>query len=205
MDIVTCTSEYRYDSATQSMLHHKIDIQPLPSKLLVFDWGGQRWATCGFNILLHRTRVQNIFEVYLTCTLLVIVSWISFMIPPSVVPGRMGLLVITFLTLINMFIEVKHTAPISSGLNAFDIFLIMCIGQVFFACLEYAFVMKKSSFTKNVSPPELRKTDAGQYPISKDTLHKQIHRKKIDLDGWSLMLFPLAFVFMVSVYAFIFV
>ena len=204
MDIVTCTSEHRYDSATQSMLHHKIDIQPLPSKLLVFDWGGQKWATCGFNISLHRTRVQNIFEVYLTCTLLVIVSWISFIIPPSVVPGRMGLLVITFLTLINMFIEVKHTAPISGGLNAFDIFLIMCIGQVFAACLEYAVVMKKSSFTENVSPSQLRKPEAGQYPISRETQQKQKHTKKVDLDGWSLMLFPLAFVFMVSVYAFIF-
>ena len=78
----------------------------------------------------------------------------------------------------------------------------MCIGQVFVACLEYAVVMKKSSFTKNVSHSQIGKPEAGQYPISRETQQKYI--KKVDLDGWSLMLFPLAFVFMVSVYAFIF-
>ena len=204
IDIVNCTSELDYNNNSQPMLHHHLDIEALRPSMLQYDWGEQTWATCGFNIVLHRTRIQNLFEVYLTCTLLVIISWISFIIPPNIIPGRMGLLVITFLTLINMFIEVKHTAPISSGLNAFDIFLIICIGQVFFACLEYAVVMKKSSFTENVSPSQLRKPEVGQYPISKETQQKQKHTKKVDLDGWSLMLFPLAFVFMVSVYAFIF-
>ena len=53
----------------------------------------------------------------------------------------MGLLVTTLLVLINIFIGIKSKAPISSGLNAFDVFLIICIGQVFVACLEYAMVL----------------------------------------------------------------
>ena len=37
----------------------------------------------------------------------VIVSWVSFLINPHVVPGRMGLLVTLFLVLINIFNSVR--------------------------------------------------------------------------------------------------
>ena len=46
-------------------------------------------------------------QVYCPCMLFVFISWISFIINPSVVPGRMSLLVILFLVIINTFNAVK--------------------------------------------------------------------------------------------------
>ena len=46
-------------------------------------------------------------QVYLPSFMFVIVSWVSFLINPHVVPGRMGLLVTLFLVLINIFNSVR--------------------------------------------------------------------------------------------------
>ena len=187
------------------MLHHHLDIEALNPSMLQYDWGKQTWATCGFNIVLHRTRIQNLFEVYLTCTLLVIISWISFIIPPAVIPGRMGLLVITFLALINIFIEVKGTAPISNGLNAYDIFLVICIAQVFLACMEYAVVLRSHGFNEKVSSLGLREIQMEQFPGSQEQRKKEKHVRRVDLDRWSLLLFPSVFLMMITAYCFKFI
>ncbi len=50
-------------------------------------------------------------KVYLTTGLFVVVSWISFIVPPEVVPGRMALLVTLFLVLVNIFNSVTANAP----------------------------------------------------------------------------------------------
>ena len=77
----------------------------------------------------------------------VIVSWVSFLVKPEVVPGRykiltpinnihllskrMAMLVTLFLVLINIFNSVRENAPISSRLNAVDLYLVACIFFVF--------------------------------------------------------------------------
>ena len=93
--------------------------------------------------MVFKRKILQIFcQVYLTSILLVVLSWVSFVIDPIVVPGRMGLLVTVFLMLINIFMTVKSNAPKSSGfLNAIDIFLLVCVGYVFLAFLEYAIIL----------------------------------------------------------------
>ena len=82
-------------------------------------------------------------QIYLPCILFVVVSWISFLIRPSVVPGRMALLVTLFLVLVNVFNNVRSMAPSTSSnqLNAIDMYLVVCIFMVFFALLEYGIVL----------------------------------------------------------------
>ena len=55
---------------------------------------------------------------YLPSTLFVITSWVSFLIPPEVVPGRMALLVTLFLVLINIFNNVTNVSPNTEGMTA---------------------------------------------------------------------------------------
>ena len=69
--------------------------------------------------------------MYLPSFMFVVTSWVSFLIKPEVVPGRMGLLVTLFLVLINIFNSVREQAPISSRLNAIDLYLVVCIFLVF--------------------------------------------------------------------------
>ena len=87
-------------------------------------------------------------------TSLVIISWISFIVNPSAIPGRMGMLVTVFLVLINIFIGVKNSSPTSNGLNAADIFLVTCLVWVFGALLEYALVLIMNKRHTVVTVPE---------------------------------------------------
>ena len=43
------------------------------------------------------------------------VSWISFVVPPDVIPGRMGLLITLFLVLVNIFNSVTTNTPKAEG------------------------------------------------------------------------------------------
>ena len=59
--------------------------------------------------LVKRTlrKFYDIRQVYLPAGMFVVVSWVSFLIKPEVVPGRMALLVTLFLVLINIFNSVR--------------------------------------------------------------------------------------------------
>ena len=99
------------------------------------------YAACGFQIQLIRMQMQYLIQVYLPSCMFVVVSWVSFLIKPEVVPGRMALLVTLFLVLINIFNSVRERAPISSRLNAVDLYLVICIFLVFGALMEYAAIL----------------------------------------------------------------
>ena len=129
-DTVNCTSVYEFDKDRQRSLQYYLWIEPLPEEYHIFVYEKKRYAVCGVHILLDRTREQIFFQVYLTSTLFVVVSWVSFIIKPEVVPGRMGVLVTVFLVLINIFNNVKGNAPVSTSLNAVDLYLIICIESV---------------------------------------------------------------------------
>jgi len=52
-------------------------------------------------IQLQRKTMQVLVQVYLPSFMFVIVSWISYLVKPEVVPGRMALLVTLFLVLVS--------------------------------------------------------------------------------------------------------
>ena len=61
----------------------------------------------------HKTLIQ---EYFLRFTgLFVVVSWISFMVPPDVIPGRLTLLITLFLVLVNIFNSVTTNTPKAEG------------------------------------------------------------------------------------------
>ena len=59
----------------------------------------------GFNITLRRIYQPYIYQYYLPCISIVLVSHVSLIIPISAVSGRVGLVVTQFLTLTNIFIQ----------------------------------------------------------------------------------------------------
>ena len=67
-----------------------------------------------------------------------IVSWVSFLIPPEVIPGRMAMLVTIFLVLINIFNTITNVSPNVEGMTAIASWMIACILFVFGALLGYA-------------------------------------------------------------------
>lgn len=86
------------------------------------------------------------FIYYLPSTLFVITSWVSFLIPPEVVPGRMALLVTLFLVLINIFNNVTAITPNTEGMTAIsswmlgnNIFEIIVPETLISACIFFLF------------------------------------------------------------------
>ena len=61
----------------------------------------------------ERTKYQKTLKLY--AGLFVIVSWISFLIPMDVIPGRMALLVTLFLVLVNIFNNITTNTPKAEG------------------------------------------------------------------------------------------
>jgi hypothetical protein len=51
-----------------------------------------------------------VINVYFPSSILVVASWVSFLIPPELVPGRMSLLVTVLLMLISISVNNRLTA-----------------------------------------------------------------------------------------------
>merc|ERR1719510_1340151 len=77
------------------------------------------------------------------CATIVIISQISFLIPPEQVPGRISLLVTTFLILVNIFIGQQADSPSSNELSALSIYLLTCLMFVGCAMLEFAYLLHR--------------------------------------------------------------
>ena len=59
----------------------------------------------GIKITMQRVTTSFVLKYYAPCVAIVLVSGIGFTIPVTAIPGRVGLLVTQFLTLINLFIH----------------------------------------------------------------------------------------------------
>ena len=90
---------------------------------------------------LERHFTSYIITYYLPSGLFVVVSWISFLIPPDIVPGRMALLITLFLVLVNIFNNINSNSPKAEGLTAIEIWMLACILFVFAALAEYAAIL----------------------------------------------------------------
>ena len=90
------------------------------------------------------------FFPFLSAGLFVVVSWVSFLVPPEVVPGRMAMLITLFLVLINIFNTVTTQSPNAEGMNAITAWMLVCMLFVFGALVGYAFLLwrKKKSCLK---------------------------------------------------------
>ena len=84
-----------------------------------------------FELTLRRKVSHYIITCYLPSGMFVIVSWISFLIPPDIVPGRMTLLITVFLVLVNIFNTITTNIPKAEGLTAIEAWVMVCVLFVF--------------------------------------------------------------------------
>ena len=73
------------------------------------------YSVAGFELTLRRKVSHYIITYYLPSGMFVIVSWISFLVPADIVPGRMTLLVTVFLVLVNIFNTITTNIPKAEG------------------------------------------------------------------------------------------
>ena len=98
------------------VLDYEIKIKQLAPPDRIFVGGALgNYSLAGFEMILHRHVSHYIINYYLPSGLFVVVSWISFLVPPDIIPGRMALLVTVFLVLINIFNTVTSKIPKADG------------------------------------------------------------------------------------------
>ena len=137
MTFVTANAKYNNKESNSIALDYEIEINRLSAKdsLLIFEGLGN-FSLAGFELVLRRYVSTYIITYYLPSGLFVIVSWISFLIPMDVIPGRMALLVTLFLVLVNIFNNVTTNTPKAEGLTAIEAWMLACILFVFGALIE---------------------------------------------------------------------
>ena len=137
MKFHTRGASYQKPQGNSIALDYAIKINKLSEedRLLVFGSLGN-FSLAGFELVLSRYVSTYIITYYLPSGLFVIVSWISFLIPMEVIPGRMALLVTLFLVLVNIFNTVTTNTPKAEGLTAIEAWMLACILFVFGALIE---------------------------------------------------------------------
>ena len=133
----TESAGYMDPSGNSIALDYDIKINRLSPDDSVFLGGSLgNFSLAGFEMVLSRYVSTYIITYYLPSGLFVIVSWISFLIPMEVIPGRMALLVTLFLVLVNIFNTVTTNTPKAEGLTAIEAWMLACILFVFGALIE---------------------------------------------------------------------
>ena len=78
------------------------------------------YPTTGFTVELRRSPAPFYTNTYLPTGLLTLASFIGFVIPVEIVPGRMALLVTTFLMLVNIKSTERYVGPVVSSVEKFS-------------------------------------------------------------------------------------
>ncbi len=90
--------------------------------------------------VLRRQQGYYILQIYTPCTLIVVMSWVSFWINKEASPARVGLGIMTVLTISTLTLGGRNELPKVSYSTALDMYLVTCFGFVFASLIEYAVV-----------------------------------------------------------------
>ncbi|VDM61850.1 unnamed protein product [Angiostrongylus costaricensis] len=88
---------------------------------------------------LQRQQGYYVLQIYTPCTLLVVMSWVSFWINKEASPARVALGIMTVLSMSTLGFGLRTDLPKVSHSTALDIY-IFCFGFVFAAMVEYAVI-----------------------------------------------------------------
>ena len=217
-DIVDCTSKFdhcEYCQNSQRSLGYKIQYANLSSGQKSFTYHGNDWRGCGFRIFLKRDLTKFVLTVYFTSTLCVILTWGSFILSPKSISERMAMIVTVFIGLIFILIGIKSSSPSSTGLNAVDLYLVVCIGYVFAAWFESVLASlfyRQPEWLSKLGPSCSRQvrvenrsdpssnTDENGLDIREPSHVIDQNDSRSRIDSISLKLFPATFAIFITLY-----
>lgn len=94
------------------------------------------YSRIGMTLIFSRELQFYILQIYFPTVLFVIISWLTFIIPPSYAQGRIILTITTMLTLAALFSLVSMHSPSTSYLKAIDVWMFVCFTFVFAAVVD---------------------------------------------------------------------
>ena len=99
------------------------------------------FSIIGLKLTFHRQFQKHLINYILPSFIFVISSWISFVIPPEIVPGRMTLLITLLLVLINLFGTIIRSQPHTTTPTVLVTWTLFCMMFVIGALLAYAGIL----------------------------------------------------------------
>ena len=111
-----------------------------------------------WKIEMKRILTPYVVKSFIPTTLIVMVSWTSFLVSPDCVPGRSGLLVTLLLVLITIYLHDLDVSPSIHGITPLIVWTQVCLTMVIVALFEYAGIMYVIRF---LSTP--KKIDAAHF------------------------------------------
>lgn len=132
-----------------------------PAEMILFDYGltvdyvtgkghgvsnpNDVYSVVGLELKFHMKWTRYIFLYYIPTGLIVITSWIFFLLPSTSYPARTALLVTVFLLLINIFSGVVNDTPNTNDgqMTDLEFWTFMCIVSVFLSLLSYGVILIK--------------------------------------------------------------
>ena len=209
--------EFNLLKKTEEKLQYDLISGPKPSRNKILESHGKNFSIFSWNVKVKRllTPYGPFFAI---TQLLVKLSWISFLIPPEMVPGRAGLLITLCLVLTNYFIYAEELSPPVSGITPLHIWSNMCLGMTIFAFMEYAYILYYIRFgyikVKRNAKIEVLSNVLGQKEhgliklTDKESIKKTLEDQEgTDFQNWArsvdkcaVKIFPLTFVVQVIVY-----
>ncbi|XP_063610990.1 glycine receptor subunit alpha-2-like [Penaeus indicus] len=100
------------------------------------------YPALAFRIHLTRQITYVLLQVYLPSGLFVVVSFVSLLVPPDAIPGRMTLCITTILTMSALLGVAMQSTPQVSYTRAIDVWLLVCLSIVSVVLLEFGIVIK---------------------------------------------------------------
>ena len=174
------------------MIHpdFNISIKEFPGNML--SRGPNSMSVAGFIFLMTRNSGAYYWTYIIPCTLMVILSWVSFLIKPEIVPGRIGLLITLLLMLINLSNTASRASPSSDNLNPLLAWIQASVAFVFLALVEYAFILFTIKFSgQHLNSVYCSKNTGGN--SSKCPPIKATKEERFLADGLALIVFPVCY------------
>ena len=98
----------------------------------------ETFALAGFSVAFKRARGPFVLNVFLPTGMLTFISFIGFLIPVDIVPGRMALLVTIFLMLVNISAQERYqtSKPVVSTCHVQHLKIFIC-GWISIVCINH--------------------------------------------------------------------
>ncbi|XP_063842478.1 glycine receptor subunit alpha-2-like [Scylla paramamosain] len=106
------------------------------------------YPALAFRIHLTRRLSSVLLQLYLPSALFVVVSFVSFLVPPDAIPGRITLCITTILTMSTLLGVAMQSTPRVSYVRAIDVWLLSCLTFVSLVLLEFGAVIKLQQLGK---------------------------------------------------------
>uniref|UniRef100_A0A0K0FUD5 GluClalpha (inferred by orthology to a D. melanogaster protein) n=1 Tax=Strongyloides venezuelensis TaxID=75913 RepID=A0A0K0FUD5_STRVS len=132
-----------------------------------------------FSFQMKREFGFYLLHLYLPSSMMVIISFISFWLDPTSVPGRVTLGITTLLTLTTKSSGINSKLPPVSYIKAIDVWIGICTTFIFAVLIEFAFVtfLYNRKFNREDSPEEY--DNSGLVQIEKQS---SINKRIINID-----------------------